>query len=171
MKATRIKYPAKVLAIAIVMLLAGTVSAWAHYVYQKGTVWTNGAQCLVARGEISHGIGFGYSKTDAWAYKPGYDVNGLNRNCYAAMYLAPRSIGAKNYLEKKTSSGSWAYCREDGTAFNTVTDYKVSNPQHWQSAGSQAWCGRGTYRTRGLTSVLFNGVRNYGTIYSGEHAL
>lgn len=166
------RYPAKLLAITVFMVFAGSVSAWAHYVYQYGEAWNNGNYCLDGRSEISHGIGYGYSKSNGYAYKPGTDINGTLRPCYAPWSVAPNYLSAKNYLQKKNSSGAWVYCNEDGTRFNTTTSYTVMNNEYWQSAGTTKWCGPGTYRTRAYISVIFDGVRRYGNVYSNPgHAL
>ena len=169
------KYSTVVIVITILVMFAASVPASAHYVYSSGEVWrepNTGNYCLRGYSEISHGIGKGYSKISASAWKPGVDVTGATLPCWWAWYLAPNYISAKIYLEKKDSAGVYRYCNERGTAFNPTNDYQVTATKTWESVGSPSgFCGSGTYRTRAYISVIWGGVRQYRNLYSPGHTL
>lgn len=166
----------------IAILLAATAAlfvvsplVWAHYIYESGYTWENGAgKCLWARAEISHGNGGGYAKIDVSAWReneqPGgsvgpVGVGGTSEDCADLWTRLPGYLRQRNQLWYHVHD--WAICRRGTWTYNTTNSYTMPLQERWY--GTSPRCGNAWYTNVGGTGVYFDSAWKKGYVISGCH--
>lgn len=156
-----LKLGALSLALSLVPIGLYAQPASAHYVYQKGTIYQSYEDCVDGYSEISHGIGYGYSKSDVIAniYNPIYGpcathftrpIGALTVHQYFMVHLAP----------------GWGICHETGNLSNAREDWNFSVSRTWSN-----FCGYYYYYGTYSSLYEYNYGWHGGDIWSGEHQL
>jgi hypothetical protein len=137
----------------------------AHYVYEAGTLYL-GDFCVMARSEISHGSGGGYSKVDTNATKTQWTPIG-DFECIGWLYKPPGYLAASYHL-MKWDGKQWGICYSSDWSFNSKTASKQVIERDF---GRTPPCGAGYYGTGGVSYVKDNNEWYGGGIWSGYHGL
>lgn len=154
------KICAALLSLPLIMIPIGVGStpAYAHYVYEYGSV-TGGNECHGTRSEISHGGGAGYVSVTSRSFPS---------SCNSFVVKDHRARW--NLWKQDASSGSWAICRTSGFVYSSsVVHGFVIN--HDFGSGNPP-CGIGFYENRGHSAHRLSGSQWLtANVWSGDHGL
>lgn len=150
---------------AALLVVIPATTAFAHYVYNDGYVWENGSgKCLKNWGEISHGNGGGYAKSESRAVKEVFNGS-IEVECWGNWDRPPNYLRVRNVL-KKQSGGTWGVCVSGDWKYNSSTDYKLKKESYYSTP-----CGSGTYANDAGAFTYFDNQWKGGYMWSGSHSL
>lgn len=164
-------------ALASVIVLSTIGIAYAHVVYEHGTMWQdNNGHCVKLYTEISDGdASHGYIRTTVWAYNKAWTPYG-QRDCIAAWDQPAGRIREKSILWKYTESNGWAVCDDfGGGRRNTSEGFRLNYSKNLGACGD-GWhgvtAGGQVYISEGLDgSARWVPVWQDAVLYSGSHWL
>lgn len=149
------------------LLVIPAATAFAHYVYNEGYVWENGSgKCLDNWGEISHGNGGGYAKSETRAVKEAFNGS-IEVSCWQSWDRPPNYLRARNVLKKFNSpTGTWDVCVSGDWKYNASTNDNLIKESYYSTP-----CGTGTYGNNAGAFTYFDNVWKGGYMWSGSHSL
>ena len=142
---------------AISIFVASGGQAYAHYVYELGMMYQTNEDCVDGYSEVSHGTGYGYSKTVVGSK---YQYNG---NPCGESFNRPAGYLKNRQRFQFQAAPGIATCRDTGDIYNTTNTFQVDVRRTHSSN-----CGSWYYRTE-LTGLMLNGTWKGGVLSSGFH--
>jgi hypothetical protein len=142
------------------MLVASGGTAFAHYMYQTGILYYSNVDCVGGYSEISHGIGYGYTKTYVDARVKG----DAGTDCAGPFYRPSGYLSNRSAMMYLLTPG-WAFCRDVGKLFNTSSTYRFTVERT-----HNGFCGHHYYNTFAELYML-NGTWKGGTLWADPYSL
>lgn len=147
-------------ALLVAVTFAGATGiASAHYVYEAGWLYYTGDDCAWGRSEVSHGIGFGYSKSDLHAH---VKSNLSGDNCGDTFSRPPGFLTTRQYYIGHFAPG-WGTCKDTGWLLNDNSTWSMTVAR---THGN--FCGKTYYQTNSSMHVYNAGWKG-ASLLSGMH--
>jgi hypothetical protein len=147
------------LLLTTLVLVGAYGTASAHYVYEQGWLYYSGDDCSWGRSEVSHGIGFGYSKSDLNAH---IRSNTTGNNCGDTFQRPPGFLTVRQYYIGHFAPG-WGTCKDTGWLLNTNNTWTMT-----VARTHPYFCGKTYYQTDSSMHV-YNGGWKGASLLSGMH--